>query len=130
MLQTNLHADRSRAPLVSVPQSNQAQDAGIGELIDFVLGFVRRQYIVMILTTALAMAACMVYLRITPPTYTAQVQILLGNSRAQFVQQQSLLAEPAVDLSQIETQLQVLKSRAIAVEVINQLKLADDPEFN
>jgi polysaccharide biosynthesis transport protein len=131
MLQTNmLQTDRTRAPLVGVAQSDQAENGGIGELVHFALGFLRRQYVVIILTAALAMAACMVYLRIVPPTYMAQVQVLLGNPKVQFVQQQSLVAEPAFDLTQIETQLQLLKSRAIAVAVINQLKLADDPDLN
>ena len=107
-----------------------AHEDGIGVLLNFVRGFLRRQYIVIIFSAVLSLAACVIYLRITPPTYTARVQILLGNPKAQFVQQQSLLAEPAFDFAQIETQLQILKSRATAVPVINQLKLADDPDFN
>jgi exopolysaccharide transport family protein len=109
---------------------NQAPGGGMGDLVNFVLGFLRRQFLVIILAAALAAGIALVYLRFTPPTYTAQVQILLANTKAQFVQQQSLLAEPAFDLSQIETQLQILKSRGIAVAVINELKLTDDPDFN
>lgn len=127
MLQSNmLQTDRTRGTSSSEP----AAEGGIGELVNFALGFLRRQYVVVLFTAALALAVCAVYLRITPPTYTGQVQVLLGNPKAQFVQQQSLLAEPAFDLNQIETQLQILKSRAIAISVINQLKLADDPDFN
>jgi len=130
MLQRNmLQSDGVRVG--GAAHSEQVGEGGIGELVSFALGFVRRQYLVILLTAMLAMAACVVYLRITPPTYTALVQILLANNaRAQFVQQQSLLAEPAVDVSQIETQMQVIRSRAIAVAVIKQLKLADDPDFN
>ena len=131
MLQRNgLQTDRTRAPFSGEARGDQAEGGGIGGLVDFAIAFLRRQYMVIILTALLAMAACMVYLRITPPTYTAQVQVVLANPKAQFVQQQSLLAEPAFDFTQIETQLQILKSRAIAVAVINQLKLADDPDFN
>lgn len=130
MLQRNmLQNDRPRAQLSTVVPSDQSDGGGIGDLVSFAFGFVRRQYLVVILTTVLAVAAAMVYLRITPPTYTAKVQILLSNPRAQFVQQQSLLADPAVDFSQIETQIQIITSRAIAVAVIDQLKLADDPDF-
>lgn len=130
MLQRNmLQTDSARAPMGSVAQSDQSE-GGISDLINLALGFVRRQYLVIIVTAALAMAACVVYLKITPPTYTAKVQILLTNPKAQFVQQQSLLADPAFDLSQFETQLQILRSRAIATAVINQLKLEDDPDLN
>jgi succinoglycan biosynthesis transport protein ExoP len=129
MLQRNiLQTDSFRAaPSGATP--GDPPEAGIGQLINFAIGFLRRQYLIIALTAALAMAACVVYLRITPPTFTARVQILLGHPKAEFVQQQSLLAEPAVDLNQLETQLQIIKSRAIAVAVINKLKLADDPEF-
>lgn len=130
MLQRNIpQTDSSRATLGGAAPNDQPAGAGIGELINFAIGLLRRQYLVVVLTTALAMATCMVYLRITPPIYTAHVQVLLGSSRAQFIQQQSLFAEPVVDLSQIETQLQILKSRPIAVAVIKQLKLANDPDL-
>jgi polysaccharide biosynthesis transport protein len=131
MLQRNMQTDGIHALFGSAAQkSSRAEPHGIGEMISFTIGFVRRQYLVIILTAVLAIAASIVYLRITPPTYTARVQILFGNSRAQFLQQHSLLTEPAVDVSQIETQLQIIKSRATAVRAINELKLADDPDFN
>ena len=82
-----------------------------------------------IFTAVLALAASAIYLRIAPPTYTAQVKVLFGNPKAQFVQQQSVLADTPVDFPQLESQIQILKSKAIATSVINQLKLADDPEF-
>ncbi|MBV9462487.1 MAG: polysaccharide biosynthesis tyrosine autokinase [Bradyrhizobium sp.] len=130
MLQRNvLRTESFRATLSGTTTGDQAAAAGIGELINFAIGFLRRQYLIIMLVGVLATTACVVYLRITPPTFTAHVQILLGNPKAQFVQQQSLLAEPAIDFNQIETQLQIIKSRAIAVAVINQLKLADDPEL-
>ena len=83
---------------------------------------------VIIFSVVLSLAAGVIYLRITPPTYTARVQILLGNPKAQFIQQQSLVAEPSFDVTQLETQLQILKSRAIATSVIDQLNLTADLE--
>jgi len=130
MLQRNfLQTESSPTGFGGAARAHAGGEAGIGELVSLGIGLVRRQYVVILITTALVVAAAVVYLRITPPTYTAQVQILLGNSRAQFVQQQSLIAEPNVDLSQIETQLQILKSSAVAAAVITKLKLADDPDF-
>ena len=102
----------------------------MGELINFALGLLRRQYLVIILTAVFAITSCIIYLRITPPTYTARVQVLLANPRAQFVQQQSILSEPAFDLDQIETQIQLLKSSALATSVITQLNLVNDPDFS
>jgi polysaccharide biosynthesis transport protein len=132
MLQRNipLQTDSPRGPLGAVTLDDQTEAGGIGDLIGLGLAFLRRQYLLIIVTVALALAACATYLRITPPTYTAQVEILLANNRGQFVQQQSLLAEVPFDVSQIETQLQMLKSRAIAVAVIKRLRLEDDPDLN
>ena len=131
MLHSNmLPNDRTRALLDSVAPREQAEGSGIGEAVNFALGLLRRQYWVIIFTAVLALAASAIYLRITPPTYTAQVKVLFGNPKAQFVQQQSVLAaDTPVDSVQLESQIQILKSKAIATSVINQLKLADDPEF-
>jgi exopolysaccharide transport family protein len=131
MLQRNMLRTDDTSPLPSsMVRSNAAEEGGLGEIVPLAIAFVRRQYLMIILIAALSLAASIFYLRITPPTYTARAQILFGNSRSQFLQQQSLLTEPVVDVGQIETQLQIIKSRATAVRVIDQLKLADDPEFN
>ena len=131
MLQTNmLQAEKTRSPQTSAGYSDDAGSGGMGELINFALGLLRRQYLVIILTAVFAITSCIIYLRITPPTYTARVQVLLANPRAQFVQQQSILSEPAFDLNQIETQIQLLKSSALATSVITQLNLVNDPDFS
>jgi len=131
MLQSNmLQSDRTRALQDTVRTREQVEENGLGELVNFALGFLRRQYPVIIFTAVLALSVSAIYLRITPPTYTAQVRVLFGNPKAQFVQQQSLLAaEASIDTTQLESQMQILKSKAIATSVINQLKLADDPDF-
>ncbi|MDB5610866.1 MAG: Protein-tyrosine kinase [Bradyrhizobium sp.] len=124
-----LQNDRTRALLDSVMPREQAEEGGIGQLVDFALGFLRRQYAVIIFIAALAFATSVIYLRVTPPTYNGQVKVLFGIPKPQFVQQQSLLAEASIDNAQLETQIQILKSKAIATSVINQLRLADDPDF-
>src|SRR5262249_11700789 len=130
MLHSNmLQNDRTRALLDGLSSREQAEESDFGKLINFALGLLRRQYWVIILAAVLGLAASAVYLRITPPVYTAQAKILYENPKAQFVQQQSVLAEAPVDAAQIESQIQILTSKAIATSVINQLKLADDPEF-
>ncbi|RFB81104.1 AAA family ATPase [Methylovirgula sp. 4M-Z18] len=108
----------------------QAAGRSFSDLFNFARGVMRRRLGVILISFAMVMALCFAYLRIVPPTYTAQVQVLLANQRAEFVQQQSLIAEPALDLSQIETQLQIINSKALAATVIDQLKLASDPDLN
>jgi polysaccharide biosynthesis transport protein len=129
MLQSNsLQNDRSRA-LDGLIAQDQAEEGGLGELVDLTLAFLRRQYWVIICVAVLGTAASMILLRLTPPTYTGVVKVLLGNPKAQFLQQQSVLAETPVDAALLETQIEIIRSKSIATSVIDQLKLADDPDL-
>ena len=101
MLQRNILPTEGTPALLNRAQNDQA-GGGISDVVHSGVAFLRRQYLVVVFTLSLAVTLSIVYLRIVPPTYTAQVQILLGGSRAQFVQQQSLVPDPAIDLSQIE----------------------------
>ena len=97
--------------------------------MDFALGFLLRQYLVILLLVLLAGVAGAIFLVVTPPTYTAQAKILIGTQKAEFVQQQSLFAEAPLDNTQLEIQIEILLSKAIVASVVQKLKLADDPEF-
>ena len=73
--------------------------------------------------------AAAIFLVVRPPTYTAWAKIFIGTQRPQFVQQQSLFADTPLDQSQMESQLQIMQSRAILAPVVQKLHLADEPEF-
>jgi exopolysaccharide transport family protein len=88
-----------------------------------------RQYLVILFLTLVGGAAGVIFLVVRPPIYTAQAKIFLGSQKPQFTQQQPLFAEIPLDQSQMESQLQILQSRAILAPVVQKLKLADDPEF-
>ena len=119
-----LHSEPPQKARIHATFTGSSGDgAGVGELLTFALGFLRRNYMSIIFTTMLALALCMVYLSVTPPTYTAQARVLLEKRKGQFVQEQSLLAEQVFDMRQIETQLEIIKSRSIALAVIERLKL-------
>lgn len=125
-----LQSDRSRGIVGGEPAHDRDDQGGLGELVNFALGLLRRQYVVIFFVAALAVAASVIYLQLTPPTYTGQVKVLFGNPKPQFGQQQTILADSPLDLAQLESQLQILRSKAILVSVIDQLKLAEDPDFD
>ena len=116
-------------PSIGFPPPDDARQGGVGELIDFALGFLLRQYLVILFMVLLGGAAGALFLVVRPPTYTAQAKIFIGTQKPQFLQQQSLLADAPLDQSQLESQLQIMQSRAILAPVVQKLKLADDPEF-
>lgn len=125
-----IQSDRPRGIVESEPAQDQSGQGGLSELVNFIFGFLRRQYLLILVVTALAVAASLIYLRMTPPTYTGQVKVLFGNPKPQFGQQQSILADSPLDLAQLESQLQILRSKAVLASVVNQLNLAEDPDFN
>lgn len=129
MLQV-LHSDSSRGLIAGEVAQERDDQGGLGELVNFAFGLLRRQYLLIMFVAALGVAASVIYLKITPPTYTGQAKVLFGNIKPQFGQQQSILADSPLDVPQLESQLQILSSKAILVSVINQLKLAEDPDFN
>lgn len=130
MLHSNIaQTDRSQVTVVSA-QGEAEGEGGIRQLIDFAFSFIRRRYAIIIFATGIALALCVVYLRVTPPTYTAQVKVLLGNNKAQFLQQQTLINEPVFDFNQLETQIQIIRSSTIATNVIKNLNLLEDPDLN
>ena len=63
-------------------------------------------------------------------TYTAYAKMQIGTPKPEFVQQQGLLADAPFDQTQMETQFQILLSRAILAPIVQKLNLADDPEFS
>ena len=121
---------RSNAELiVNSAELTRSEQGGLGELVDFALALLRRQYLVILFLTLLGAGAGVIYLRVTPPTYTANAQIIIGTENAPFIQQQSMFTDRAIDSPKLESQIQIIKSRAIASTVVEKLKLMDDPEF-
>jgi succinoglycan biosynthesis transport protein ExoP len=99
-------------------------------LVDLALGFLFRRYVVIVLLVLLGGMAGAIFLVVKPPTYTADAKILIGAPKPEFVQQQSLLTDTPLDQTQMETQFQLLLSKAILAPIVHKLKLAEDPEFS
>jgi exopolysaccharide transport family protein len=124
-----LQSDRSRG-LISELAHDRDDDGGLRDLVNFALGLLRRQYGLILFVTVLGVAMSVLYLKMAPPIYTGQVKVLFASSKPLFVQQQSMVADAPLDRVQLETQLEILRSRTILVHVIDQQKLAEDPDFN
>jgi len=68
---------------------------------------------------------------VTPPRYQAKSYLLLDTRKLQLnvFQGQSALGETAaIDVSAVDSQMEILKSETIARAVVDDLNLADDPE--
>ena len=102
----------------------------VKELIDQLFGIVRRQYPIIALISACAIAFSLVYLFTTPKLYTAHAQFLIDTTKMQILrQQQQVVGETPLDAAQVETEIEVLKSDRVGLSVVKALKLTEDPEF-
>ena len=108
---------RSNAELiVNSAEPGSSEQGGLRELVDFAFGLLRRQYLVILFLTLLAAGAGVIYLRVTPPTYTANALIIIGAPSAPFIQQQSMFTDRGVDSPQLESQIQIHKIKSNCVD--------------
>jgi succinoglycan biosynthesis transport protein ExoP len=126
MLQVN---DRSNIDNQSHAQSHAGAEASSpSDLIDFFRGILLREFAIILSITILAIGLGVLYLYVTPPFYTARATILIDRGKVQS-QLGSMLREVPVDVVEVESHIQLLKSETVARAVIKRLNLAGDPEF-
>jgi succinoglycan biosynthesis transport protein ExoP len=112
---------------VDSPMQSSSEQRGLGDAVDLAYGILQRHYLIILFITLLAVAAGVTFILVTPPMYTTYARVMIGTQqKTQFIQQQSILTDGPIDL---EGQIQILQSRAIASSVVEKLKLTDDPEF-
>jgi polysaccharide biosynthesis transport protein len=99
----------------------------VGERIDFVMGFLRRRYLIILLSLLLSLALGALYFFTARATYTASAIMMIEPRKGLL--QQTLGGDPPADAAWVESQLGVLKSLNVAAYVVKQLRLAEDPRF-
>jgi succinoglycan biosynthesis transport protein ExoP len=97
--------------------------------LEHFVSFIRRQWPVIVFVTLLGMVLGVVYLVTTPPSYTAHAKLLVDSRKINLFQQQSLLGDIPIDTASVESQVEILTSENVALSVIKDLHLAQDPEF-
>ena len=89
----------------------------------------RRIKLVIFVVLALNLVAFEFVSRLTP-RYTAEADLLISPRQQQVVDLKAVLAELSGDSDVIESEIQVMRSRDIARNVVQQLDLDKLPEFN
>ena len=90
----------------------------------------RRRLVLMVSVGAVVLAAVIVITLQMTPLYKATSSVLLDVRKQTVVDMKAVVADAPPDASMVETEVQVLKSRRLAENVVNKLKLDDNPEFN
>jgi len=123
MLQTN------RSPHAADGDTHYSVALSPAELLRSVTEFIHRQRLVIVFVAALVVSLGFIYIFTTPPSYTADAQMIIDTRKVQLFQNQSVFGDVAIDSATVDSQIEILKSENIALSVIKDLRLTEDPEF-
>src|SRR6266849_5377969 len=98
------------------------------ELLKIFTEFLHRQYRVIGVAFLLIMALAAVYLYTTPPSFTAVAKLMIDSRKVQPFQQQ-MIGDISPESWSVDSQVEVLQSENVALAVIKELHLTEDPEF-
>jgi len=123
-----LQIDKARSAVeAAAPASDVASPE---ELYAAFIAFVRRQFPAIVFIMLLTLGLATVYIFTTPPRYTGEAVLIIDTHKLNLFQQQNQLGIDApVDTAMVDSQVEILKSENIALSVIKDLHLIDDPEF-
>ena len=118
----------NKEPLARFGESHSAAMSP-RDLLASLTNMARRRYGIVLLIFALSIMCGVVYLYTATPKFMARASILIDTRKSQLFQQQSVVGDATVDSAAVDSQIEVLKSEAIAAAVVKQLHLTSDPEF-
>jgi succinoglycan biosynthesis transport protein ExoP len=92
------------------------------------IGFIRRQFLVVLSAVPVTIGLAAVYLYITPPLYSAQSKLLIDTGGRIQVLKQPIIGDD-FNWQAFDSQIEILKSENFALKIIGNLHLTQDPEF-
>lgn len=123
MLQIN------KSPFAADQKAQASEFVSPAELYAAVVGFLRRQFSVILFGLLFTLAIVALYLFTAVPRYTGHAVLVIDTHKTQVFQAQSPLGDLPIDSATVDTQIEILTSENIATSVIKELHLNDDPEF-
>ncbi|KAA2236914.1 polysaccharide biosynthesis tyrosine autokinase [Salinarimonas soli] len=114
----------------------RAAPAQAEDVLPFTLDFayywtvIRREWPLIAAVAAAAVGLGLVYVLTAQPLFTASGSIMIDVRKNQVMQNQQVIGDMQMDASGIESQVELIKSESVALAVIRELKLLDDPVFN
>jgi exopolysaccharide transport family protein len=125
MLQNRLQ-DTKTHRIIDDIQPLAPEQQGMAEIVDLALGFLRRQYLVILVVALLGAGAGGIYLAVATPIYAAQTSVYIDLHRNPIDQQGTLFGNDPIE---IESQIQIIKSKTVAAAVVKKLQLLNDSDF-
>src|ERR1700676_5224896 len=110
------------------PSWSGEQSSSLFENLAIALGIVQRQWLIIALSVIAAISAAVPTYLNYKPTYKATAAVAIDTRRFQLFQQSASLGEVTIDsAAAVDSQVEILKSEKIVLQVIKKLHL-DDPE--
>lgn len=113
----------------SGPADSQARPESLGVPFSLAMGMLRRRAPLILVILALGLGAGYAILSQMTLQYSAEVAILIQQRRTPVSDLQTISAEPGSASNEIRTQIDILRSPALARQVILRTGLLDEPEF-
>jgi polysaccharide biosynthesis transport protein len=99
------------------------------DLVD-IYAFLRSNWRIIAGWIVAAVIVALVYAFTATPLYTATADLALDSRKIQaFKNNDKVVGDTTLDSSQVESEVELLRSESIAIAVVKDLKLTDDPEF-
>ncbi len=105
------------------------QDPDSLSVLDIFRAFRRRLGLFLATLLLVSSLIALISLQIRPE-YTAQASVMIDLKDKNLIDFQAALSGKAPDAGEIDTEVEVLQSRALAEKVVRKLSLMEDPEFN
>ncbi|MFA6264147.1 MAG: polysaccharide biosynthesis tyrosine autokinase [Pseudolabrys sp.] len=119
-------------PLSYEPEHTAGSPGWEGVTLSEIFRILRRRIALIAVTTLIFAAAAIIAVMIIRPLYTATTTVLIDPRRPNVINldaKQTQVQAPATDDAAIESQVLLVQSVAVLRRVVDELKLADDPDF-
>lgn len=94
-----------------------------------VLGLLRRQLRLIIVTVVVVLCVATVAIFALKPVYTASALILVDTSRKDLLDPEQQQAAASTDSARVDSEVELVKSETTLMHVVDDAKLITDPEF-
>lgn len=114
---------------VTFQQQSEPPVVSLVDIAIVISDFIRRHIRLIYICTIVGLALGNLYMGITSPTYTASATLVLDMRNVQFSQQKPMVSDNSLDSAFVESQVEIVKSKAVELAVIQKLGLTEKPEF-
>src|SRR5450631_2514665 len=103
--------------------------ASLHDLFSATKSVVLRQYPIMLAVLLLTVILGGLYILTATREYTSTANLIIDSRKINMMQQSTAAADVPIESAMIDSQVEILKSETVALAVIKDLRLVDDPEF-